>query len=63
MVVPICKEQTDLALRDLKCKKIGTNVFKTIYFIWATIWGYQVMKNEYYLPTYLGGNGDYNQSL
>ena len=33
------------------------------YFIGATYWGYQVLKDKPYLPWYLGGSGDYALAL
>lgn len=62
-VIDICKEQTDLQLRELKCEKIGNCMFKTLYFVWATLWGYSVLKDQYYMPKYLGGSGDFGRSM
>ena len=33
------------------------------YFILATGWGYRVLKDQYYMPAYLGGSGDYNRCM
>ena len=59
----ICKEQNDLKLREIKCKKMGDCTFKAIYFILVSGWGYYVLKDEYYMPPYLGGSGDYYRGM
>lgn len=38
-------------------------MYKTLYFVWATGWGYIVLKDEYYMPKYLGGRGDFARSM
>jgi len=45
---------------DLRCKKCGDNLAKTIYKCAITAFAYYVMKDSYFMPTYLGGSGDYS---
>lgn len=33
-------------------------MYKAIYFIFATAWGYIALKDTDYLPNYLGGSGE-----
>ena len=44
---------------DLRCKKCGDALAKAIYKCAITAFGYYVMKDAYFMPTYLGGSGDY----
>jgi hypothetical protein len=55
--VPYCKEQNDLKLRELRSAKAAKSLYKAFYFMFATAWGYYVLKDEYYLPPSLGGRG------
>ena len=57
-LVKICKEQYDLYVQELRTKKMAASLYKTLYFISSTIWGYSVLKNQPWFPTYLGGTGD-----
>lgn len=59
----ICKEQKDKKLQEVKCEKMGMCTYKAIYFVWATTWGYLVLKDQYYMPRYLGGSGDFNKCM
>jgi hypothetical protein len=38
-------------------------MYKALYFLFATGWGYYVLKDQYYLPWYLGGSGDENRGF
>ena len=38
---------------------MANNLYCTIYFFFATVWGYYVIKDEYYMPKSLGGKGDF----
>lgn len=38
-------------------------MFKSIYFVFATAWGYYVLKDQFYMPKSLGGNGDFMDSF
>lgn len=42
---------------------MGNCTFKAIYFVSVSIWGYQVLKDQYYMPVYLGGKGDFFESM
>ena len=58
MFIPYCKEQTDLKLRVLRSGKAAFCIYKSLYFIVATSWGYWCLKDQYYYPWYLGGSGN-----
>ena len=58
MFIPYCKEQTDMVLQERRSGKAAFCIYKTFYFMWATAWGYYVLKDQYYFPWYLGGSGD-----
>ena len=45
--------------RKLRSGKGAYNIFKLFYFILATAWGWQTLKDQPWFPTYLGGKGDY----
>mmetsp|Transcript_27664 Transcript_27664/g.41948 ORF Transcript_27664/g.41948 Transcript_27664/m.41948 type:complete len:327 (-) Transcript_27664:120-1100(-) len=55
--IPFCKEQKNLKLRDIKSQKAAFNIYKFLYFLGASAWGYYVLKDQYYLPPTLGGKG------
>ena len=57
----ISKEQNDEELRAKYAKKAADRLYRTIYFIIAVGWGWAVLKDTDFLPSYLGGqnNGDY----
>lgn len=57
-MVTLCKEQDDLKVRDMRSKKGAACIYKFIYFCSVSIWGYMIMKDEPWMPTYLGGKGD-----
>ena len=53
-----CKEKNDEVARDMRTRKGIKNIFKTCYFICASIFGWYTMKDSFILPPSLGGNGD-----
>lgn len=55
----LCKEKNDEELRKSKTLKACNSLYKGIYFIVVTLWGYQTLKDQDYLPTSLFGKGDY----
>lgn len=60
MFIPCSKGKGDLKEIDMRCTKAGNTLAKACYMISATYFGHQVMKNAYFYPSYLGGNGDYS---
>ena len=58
MFEPYCREQKDLVLRHKRSSKASFCIYKALYFMWATAFGYIVLKDTPYLPWYLGGSGD-----
>jgi len=54
---PICKDQDDPELHDLRVKKASKYIFATLYFTFATSYGYYTLKDTPWLPWYLGGSG------
>jgi len=55
----ICKEQDDLKMRDLRCKKAAAHVYKTIYFAMSVGLGYYIMLDSHYLHKYYGGKAEH----
>jgi hypothetical protein len=55
---PYCKEQNDLVLRDIRCKKAAVHVYKTIYFLVTTVYGFIIMKDTHFLSKLYGGKAD-----
>ena len=53
-----CKEKNDEQLRIAKTKKSCNSFYKGVYYIAVAIWGYEVLKDEIYLPRSLLGSGD-----
>lgn len=45
MFTPYCKEQEDVAKRELRSTKAAGCLYKFVYFTWATSWGYSVLKD------------------
>ena len=43
--VPYCKEQKDITLQELRSGKAAFCIYKAFYFVWATWWGYIVLKD------------------
>ncbi len=52
-----CKEKKNEAIRVAKTEKACDSLFKGIFKSIVAIWGYQVLKNETYLPRELLGIG------
>ena len=45
LFLPYCKEQKDLKKREIRTNKAAGCLYKFIYFLWATSWGYYVLKD------------------
>lgn len=41
---------------------MGSCTFKAIYFGTVTVWGYMVLKDQYYMPVSMGGTGDFRRT-
>ena len=52
-----CKEKDDEELRIAKTKKACHSFYKGIYFVFVSIWGFLVLKDEKFLPPELLGKG------
>ena len=63
VVGPLCKEQEDLEIKEKRTNKMAEVVVRGIYFVFATSWGYMILKDKPYLPWYLGGHGEFELSL
>ena len=57
---PICKGQDNPQELNLRSKKAGTCLAKGFYMMYAASFGYYVLKDTEFMPTYLGGKGDYS---
>jgi hypothetical protein len=55
MIVPICKEQTDLEMQKARCVKSACSLYKFIYFIFIITWGYSFSLDSHYLHWLYGG--------
>ena len=60
LFVPYCKEQNDEKLREIRSAKAASCIYNGIYYTINTIWAFNIMKNEVWYPTYLGGSGNYD---
>jgi hypothetical protein len=56
-----CKEQVNEELRLSKVKKATESIYKCLYFAVATAWGIFLIKDQPYLPTFLGGPGEFEK--
>jgi len=45
LMLPYCKEQNDLVLRELKCKKASLHFYKMFFFFWTTYKGFFIFTN------------------
>lgn len=63
MFIPFCREQDDKLLQERRSGKAAFCIYKSIYFIWATSWGYIVLKDQPYLPPWFGGSGSIDVSF
>jgi len=59
----VCKEKNDEVARDMRTRKGVKNIFKTLYFVLASIFGWYTMKDSFILPASLGGKGDLYQTF
>ena len=57
---PYCKVQDNVEERRIRSAKAAACIYKTLYYTWATAWGYLVLKDQPYFPTLLGGSGEFN---
>jgi uncharacterized membrane protein len=55
-----CKETKDEEVRLAKTVKACDCLYKAIYFLAATIWGYVLLQDENFLPPALLGQGSYS---
>mmetsp|Transcript_22417 Transcript_22417/g.27604 ORF Transcript_22417/g.27604 Transcript_22417/m.27604 type:complete len:144 (-) Transcript_22417:650-1081(-) len=57
----ISKEQNDEGTRKKYANKASDKLYRSIYFVCSSFWGWYVLKDTPYLPWYLGGlaNGRY----
>lgn len=53
-----CREKEDESIRIAKAKKACNSFYKAFYFVVSTIWGYQILKDEMFLPPMLLGSGN-----
>lgn len=53
-----CKEKNDEEIRLAKTKKSCDSFYKTIYYSFAVVWGYTLVKDLYFIPPALLGKGD-----
>jgi len=60
MFIPICKAQGNPTEMDLRCKKCGDCLAKTVYKIAISAFAFYILKDAYFMPTYLGGAGHYS---
>ena len=51
-----CKTEEEKVLR---CGKGAYGMFKLVYFVSATYWGWTVLKDQPFFPKSLGGSGDF----
>lgn len=58
LVKPFCKDQDDLKIVQQRSNKIALCFAKTIYYLIATVYGYQLLSETDFLPSLLGGKGD-----
>ena len=59
---PLCKVQDNLVERDLRSRKASMCFYKFFYFLWATCWGYSIIKDTDYMPWTLGGKGEFKNA-
>lgn len=52
-----CKEKKDEELRISKTLKACNSFYKAIYYICVTIWGYYILRDQYFVPPMLLGSG------
>lgn len=53
-----CKEKKDNTIRVAKTLKACNNFYKGVYYTIIVIWGYFMLKDEYFMPASLLGSGD-----
>jgi hypothetical protein len=58
--LPHMKDQDDPELLKKRTHKAGKYIFATIYFTFATTYGYLTFKDAPFLPWYLGGSGTWD---
>lgn len=56
---PICKDQDDPVKAELRSQKASNCLCTAIYMIYSTSFGYYVLKDQYFMPKALGGDGDF----
>ena len=53
-----CREKQDEDIRVAKTQKSCNSLYKALYYIGSTAWGYWILKDESILPPMLLGNGN-----
>ena len=54
----ICKEKDDLEARDRRTRKAIQNIYKVLYYLSVSLFGWYTLKDSYILPRGLGGSGN-----
>ena len=49
--------------RELRCQKASASVYKVFYYLATSIWAYNILRNQPYLPPVLGGKGLFKHSF
>ena len=65
---PLCKVQggndpDKLKEQDRRVKKMSQSFYLMLYFLFATSWGFIVLKDNYWFPKELGGVGSYSDTF
>jgi hypothetical protein len=55
LIVPICKEQTNLEMQKARCVKSACHIYKFLYFVVIITWAYSFKKDSHYLHWLYGG--------
>ena len=58
--VPCSKGKGDPKEIEMRCTKAGNTFAKCCYMCVSTTFGYLIMKDADFYPSYLGGHGDYS---
>ena len=60
LYIPCSKGRDSPEELEMRCTKAGRHTALALYTVFSTYFGYKVMKDADFFPSYLGGSGDYS---
>jgi len=63
LLEPIIKVQDNEKEKKKRARKMALMIYSLIWYTTSSIWGYTILKDTDFFPTYLGGRGDLQKTF